>query len=73
MSGRSQLAADDDQQLSLVQLQHETRLGFDEVRILIAAGERFDRDFVATDFADNRGQVGGGRNDVDGGTRRRGD
>ena len=32
-----QLAADDDQQVGLLQLQDEARLGLDEVRILIAA------------------------------------
>ena len=32
-----ELAADDDQQIGLLQLQDEARLGLDEVRILIAA------------------------------------
>ena len=45
-----QLAADDDQQVGLLQLQDEARLRLDEVRILVALGDRLDRDLVAADL-----------------------
>ena len=59
-----QLAADDDQQVGLLQLEDEARLGFDEVRILIAARDRLDGDAVAADLARNRREILGGRDDV---------
>ena len=59
----------DDQQVGRVQLEDEAGLGLDEMRILVAAGERLDLDAVAADLAGQRGQVLGGRHDVDGGGR----
>ena len=62
-----QVAPDHHQQIRLVQLQHEARLGLDEVRILVAAGERFDGDLVAADLADDRRQVARRGDDVEAG------
>ena len=59
-----QLAADGHQDVRLLQLQDEARLGFDEVRILISAGDRLDRDAIAADFTGNGRQILGGRDDV---------
>ena len=60
-----QLASDDDQQVGLLQLQDEAWLGFDEVRILVAARERIDGDAIAADLARDRRQVLGGGDDVE--------
>jgi hypothetical protein len=42
-----QLAADDDQEVRLLQLENEAGLGFDEVGILVASGDRFHGDAIA--------------------------
>ena len=59
----ARLAPDDHEQLRLVQLQNEARLGFDEVRVLIALRDCVDLDLVAADLARDRGQVFGRRDD----------
>ncbi len=45
-----QFATDGNQDIGLLQLQDEARLGFDEVGILIAACDRFHGDSIAADF-----------------------
>ncbi len=64
-----EFAADHDQQVGAIQLEHEARLRLDEVRILISPGQRLDLDLVAADFTRNRGQIFGRRNRVDRGAR----
>jgi hypothetical protein len=58
------------QQVGVVQLENEAGLGFDEVRILIAAGQRLDAHLVAADLADQRGEIFSRGDDL--GRRRRG-
>ena len=67
-----QLAADGDEHVGLLKLEDEARLRLDEMRILIAPGDRFDRDAVAADFAANRREIFGRRNDVQFALRERG-
>jgi excinuclease ABC C subunit len=45
-----QLQTDDDEQIGLPEFQEKTGLGFDEVRVLVTARNRLDRDIVAADF-----------------------
>ncbi len=59
------LQAHHDQQIGLAQLQQETGLGLDKVRILIALGNGFNLDLVAANFLRQRRQVGGGCDDVE--------
>ena len=59
-----QLATDSHQDVGLLQLQDEARLGFDEMRILISAGDGFHRDAIAAHFTRNRRQILCGRDDV---------
>ena len=54
-----EIKPDLDQQVGVLQLQQETRLGFDEVWILIALGDRFNIDAVASDFLRQGGHVRG--------------
>ena len=58
-----QLEADDDEKVGFAELEEKTGLGFDEVRILIAAGNGFHIHAVAADFLDDGGEIGGGRDD----------
>ena len=53
-----QLEPDVQQQIGLVQDQHQARLGLDEVRVLVALAERFDLDTVAADFLGERAERG---------------
>ena len=53
-----------------MELQDEAGLGLDEVRILVAATDGLDLHLVASDFARERGQVFGTRDDVHGGIGR---
>ena len=59
-----QLAADGNQQIGLLQFQDEARLRFDEVRILVAPGDRLHGDPIAADLARNRREIFGRRDDV---------
>ena len=73
-----QLAADDDQQVGLRELEDEARLRLDEVRVLVAARDRLDLHLVAADLARQVGEVLGARHHVHGGAggaagRRHGD
>ena len=52
-----ELPADGDQQIGALELEDEARLRLDEVRILIALGDRFDGDPIAADLAPDRRQV----------------
>src|SRR5204862_7768959 len=67
-----ELAPHDNEQVRALQLHDEAWLRLDEVRILIAARQRFDRNAVAADFASDRRQVFGGRNDIQFALRERG-
>ncbi len=58
-----EIAADDDQQVRLVQDQDEARLRLDEMRVLVALGQRRDLDLVAPHFlGDGRHVLSGGDN-----------
>ncbi len=54
----------DDQQVGGMELQHEARLRFDEVWILVALRQRLGRHLVPADVTGNRGEVLGGRDDL---------
>ena len=58
------MQSDHQQQIGLLQFEEEARLGLHEVRVLIALGNRIDRDIVATHFARQRGQIFGGGHHV---------
>src|SRR6185295_18422588 len=59
-----QVEADHFQQVGVPEQQQETRLGLDKVRVLIPAGDGGDVDAVAGHFLRDRGEVGGGGDDV---------
>src|SRR5713226_7360475 len=59
-----QLETDNDQEIGALELEQEARLGVDKVRILIAAGNGFNFNFVATDFLRESGKVGGSGYDL---------
>ena len=65
MSGGSQpslqLAADHDEEVGIVQFEDEARLRLDEMRILVALGNRLDGDFVAANLTHQRRKVLSGR------------
>src|SRR5205823_985409 len=52
-----ELAPDEDQEVRPLKFQDEARLRFDEMRILIAARERLDRDLVAADLTRDRREI----------------
>ena len=52
------------QQIGLPQFEQEAGLGFHEVRILVALGDRFDVDLVPADFLRQGRQVGRRRDDI---------
>src|SRR5713101_8112905 len=58
------LETDNDQEIGALELEQEARLGVDKVRILIAAGNGFNFNFVATDFLRESGKVGGSGYDL---------
>ncbi len=60
-----QLQSDGDQQIGLAKQEQKAGLGFDEVRVLIAAGNRIDLHAVAADGLRERSQVRGGRDDLE--------
>jgi hypothetical protein len=67
---RLELEPDRHEHVGLVELQHEARLGVDEVRILRRQRERGDRHLVAAHLAGERGEVRHRGDDLD--LRRRG-
>src|SRR5262249_15208240 len=56
--------ANDHQKIGLPEFQKKAGLGFDEVRVLVAAGDGLDSDLVAADLLRQRGEVGGGSHDL---------
>ncbi len=68
-----QLPAHGHEEVGLGELQDEAGLGLDEVRVLVAAGDRLHLDPVAAHLAGEVGQVLGAGDDVDGGAGRRHD
>src|SRR4029450_12742158 len=52
-----EVAPDDDQEVGAIELEHEAWLGFDEMRILIAARQRLDFDPIPADLARDGRQV----------------
>ena len=55
-----QVSSNSNQQICAVQLEYQTGLGLDEVRILIAAPQSFHADPVAANLARERRQILGG-------------
>src|SRR5438876_11266957 len=60
-----QLQTDHDQQVSLAQLEQKAWLGLDEVRILIASGNRFHVDLVTSDLLSQGSHISGSGNDIE--------
>src|SRR6266511_3631586 len=54
----------DHQEIGLPEFQKKAGLGFDEVRVLVAAGDGLDSDIVAAELLRKRGEVGGGSHDL---------
>src|SRR6266849_11067680 len=59
-----ELETDNNEEVGALELEEETGLGVNEVGILIAAGDGFHFDFVATDFLRESGKVGGSGYDL---------
>ena len=57
--------SDRDQQVGSLKLQDEARLRLDEVRILVASGERLDRNPIAADLPADGGEILGSRDDIE--------
>src|SRR5262249_39364556 len=49
--------SDQDEQVGIAQLKQEAGFGFDEVRVLVALGQRLNFHLVAADLLRERGQV----------------
>src|SRR5260370_6866047 len=54
-----QLESDYDQKVGVAEFQKEAGLGFNEMRVLVAAGNGFDVDFFAANFLGEGREVGG--------------
>ena len=64
-----ELSADHDKEIRALELEDEARLGFDEVRILITARNRFNRHTIAADLPPDRREIFGRRDHVELGLR----
>ena len=62
---RFELAPDHDEEIGALQPEDEAGLRLDEVRILVAARDRFDRRPIAGDLARDRRQILGRRDHVE--------